>query len=432
MSWLAPFWLAAAGASALAAVALHFLSRRRPRAVRFATARFVPDRPTRAASRAPRPTDLALLALRVLALLLAGAALAGPVRERARRPVARVLAVDLSSATALRSAAARGLELARQGDVLVLFDSAARIVRGGAMDTLRALAAATTPRDAMLGSVRGSLSAALVAARRAAPALAAQADSVELLLVSPFAAEEWDAATPEVRARWPGRLTIERVAAAAPAAIGPRPVVLRAAADDPLRATVALLGGAAPARVRIVRDALTGADSAWARDSAAVLVHWPSEEGAAGWLRAARTDTVGAVVAGDVVVVAGFAREHEAPDGRAIAWWVDGTVAATERVLGDGCLRSVAIPVPSAGDLVLRERFRHLTSALLSPCGGARDLRPLGQARLATLAGGGALAPGRALGAPTPARSPATPWLLGAALLVVAIEPLARRRVEGT
>jgi hypothetical protein len=48
-------WLAVAGVAALGAVALHLLTRQRPRATPLPTARFIPDRPARAPSRAIRP-----------------------------------------------------------------------------------------------------------------------------------------------------------------------------------------------------------------------------------------------------------------------------------------------------------------------------------------------------------------------------------------
>jgi hypothetical protein len=118
--------LAAVGAAGII-VALHFIARRRPRAMAFPTARFVPARSVRASSRSARPADIPLLLLRVLAVLLLGAAFARPELQPERRPVARVVALDLSasirSVSAARDSAARYL---RAGDLLVVFDSAAR------------------------------------------------------------------------------------------------------------------------------------------------------------------------------------------------------------------------------------------------------------------------------------------------------------------
>jgi hypothetical protein len=423
VSVLAPVWLVVAGAGALAVAALHFLARRRPRAAPFPTARFVPDRAASAAAPSARPTDLLLLAMRALAVLLAGAALAGPVRSGDRVPVARIVALDASASVAdPAAAAARAAALLRDGDLLVRFDSGARVVAGRAADSLRAAAPAPSAPGAP-----GSLSAALVAARRAAPRIARRADSVELVLVSPLAAEEWDAATLPLRALWPGRLTIERVAAARPPEGAARAIAPSLDDDDPLSATVALLGTGARAEARVARGALSAADSAWAREAGRVLVHWPADPAAAGWERRARPDTVGAVASGGVVVVAPFARAAEPPAGRAVARWVDGAPAATERALGAGCVRAVAVPVAAAGDLALREPMRALVRRMAEPCGVVRALEPAPDSLVAALAGAGALAPASTLRGPRESRSPATPWLLGAALLLVLAEPLARR-----
>lgn len=169
MTLLAPLFLAAAAAVAAGVVALHLLARQRPRDAAFPTARFVPDRPARAPSRALRPADLRLLALRVLTVLLAGAALAQPVRTPPRKAIRRVVALDLSRALAdPADAVARAAALLRDGDALVTFDSVARAVHGNVRDSLRTLRVTTAP---------GSLSAALIVASRAAAALAPRADS---------------------------------------------------------------------------------------------------------------------------------------------------------------------------------------------------------------------------------------------------------------
>ncbi|HEU4563026.1 MAG TPA: hypothetical protein VFS05_00200, partial [Gemmatimonadaceae bacterium] len=76
-----------------------------------------------------------------------------------------------------------------------------------------------------------------------------------------------------------------------------------------------------------------------------------------------------------------------------------------------------------AGDLVLREGMRRLVAVLTEPCGGAPDLAPPADSLVARLAGDGPLAAARALRRAGDASSPATPWLLGAALLLVIAEP---------
>ena len=411
-------------------LALHFIAHRRPRAVPFPTARFVPARSVRAPSRSTRPTDLPLLLLRVFALLLAGAAFARPALEGARRPLARVVALDLSasakSVSAARDSAARYL---RAGDLLVAFDSAARLIPGDARDTLVVLDESSAP---------GSLSAALAAATRAAFTLGDRADSVELVLVSPFAAEEWDAASAAIRSLWRGgvRLVATERPEDSPGLGSTRPVVRASAevVDDPVMVAAALLqDSAVRADVRIVRGGLSTADSAWAREAGHVLVHWPTSA-PSGWPRPESPDSVGAVVAGSAVLVADFARAVAPPagDGRVVARWLDGAPAATETAVGEGCLRDVAVSFPARGDLALREGARHFVRALIAPCGGARDLAPIGESRLAVLRGGERLDAVRAPAPPERAESRATPWLLAAAALLLLVELLLRRgRVVG-
>jgi len=415
VSFLAPWFLAGAALAAAGVVALHFLAFQRPRPAVLPTARFLPDRPARAASPARRPRDLLLLALRVLLVLLVGAAFARPVPAPRRRPVARVVALDQSRAVADVAAArdsARGL--LAEGDVLVAFDSAARVVDGAATDSLRPAAA------------RGSLSAALVAALRTAPALRERADSVELVLVSPLAAEEVDAATASLRALWRGRARLVRVGGVADTAPPARALAVRAPAADPVLAAAALARPLADtARVRVVRGAPVAADSVWARAGGA-LVHWPAAGERPAWSRA-RVDTSGAVVTGSGSVVAAFERRWAPPAGRAVAWWADGEPAATETPLGGGCVRHVAVVVPEVGDVALAPSFRRLLDAVAGRCGGERDLRPLADVRW--LGGAGPL---YAPPAPEVASAGArlARWLFLAAL-AVALAELALRRGEG-
>ena len=360
MSVLAPWYLLAAAGAAAAVLALHFLARQRPRRAPLPTARFVPERPAHAPSRSSRPTDLLLLAMRALAVLLVGVAFARPQWEPSRREVTRVVVLDLSravrSAAEARDSAAATLREG-EGDILVAFDSSARAVRGAARDSLRMLSAS---------SARGSLSAALAAAYRAAAGLRWRADSVELVLVAPLVEEEWDAATPEIRKAWRGRARLVRVAAAESSSAR-FTIDVRSPRDDPLRAAAALLGArSVTTPVHLLRTPPTPADSQWARDSAHVLLAWPAAR-VPRWPRRSRVDTVGAATAGSAVVVAPFVREAVLPPGRVVARWVDGEPAAVERPLGAGCVRDIAIAVPGIGDLALRESLRRLLGALAEP-----------------------------------------------------------------
>ena len=181
MSFAAPAFLAAGIAAAIVVAALHFLARQRPRSAVFPTARFIPEKTARAPSRAVRPSDLLLLALRAAALILLGAAFAKPTWDPPRSGTARVVLLDRSRAVR-NSAEAQdsALALVRDGDALVALD---RFAHFWPADSLRANAPAA-------GTYAGSLSAGFVAAHQAAATIAEHADSVELVLVSPLVRED--------------------------------------------------------------------------------------------------------------------------------------------------------------------------------------------------------------------------------------------------
>ena len=444
VTFLTPWVLAAAAACAAAVVALHLLAVGPPPEGALPTARFVPARRARAMRRASRPSDVPLLLLRVLALLLAGAAFAGPRLVRERSAVAQLILVDRSRTVADRRAAMdTALRLARPGDLLIAFDSAAAapIALGQrTIDSLRTAAQGWVAPTWRLP--RGSLSAALAAAGRAAPGLRESADSLALVVVSPVADEELDGASERLRALWGGGATVVRVPPAAPAATAPTRVDVRSARAD--RSADVLLAAAELAgvrvgdgAVRVVRDGVRPADLAWVQDDPArVLVDWPESGVPAAWRPRERVDTVGAVLAGDVghddageraLFVAALPRRALAPSdsgARAVAWWVDGTAAATETAAGAGCVRTVGIEVPQAGDAALDPSFARLLRALARPCGGA--LR-LAQADVAWLAGPPALRPAREVAESGETRSALPAWLLACALALLAAEPLLRR-----
>jgi hypothetical protein len=272
-----------------------------------------------------------------------------------------------------------------------------------------------------------SLSALLVRGVRASAALRDRADSIELVIVSAFEAGAFDGATDSIRALWPGRARLVRVVGRTPDVL-PRIEVV-GGVGDPLRAAVALLGARTGPVTRIVRGPLGPADSAFAA-AGGVLVVWPTDFGPV-------MDTIGAVIAGEVVVVAPFARGptlqlyNSTTLQLAIARWVDGSVAAIEGAYGQGCIRQVAIALPSVGDLALRRSLRELVDVLASPCGGPRATAPASEARLGRLRGSGPLMAARL--APEPARTASvlSAWLLAAAaallLLEMALRPNATR-----
>ena len=443
MSFLAPAFMAAAAAVSVAVVVLHFIVTREPKTAQLPTARFAPDLPVRAQSRAIRLQDLLLLLLRVLFILAVGAALARPVIQPRRRDVSRIVLVDRSHAVANPAEAADSARLLlRDGDALVLFDDSATVVREGAIDSLESLRASQEI---------GRVSSALIAGLRTAAAMRDAADSLEIAIVSPLAGEELDAATDSLRALWPGAVKLVPVAARRDSSLS-HATSFVGAADDPLRfALRPAAGGTASDTVRVVRDSLTAADSAWVTaGEGRALVYWPAsgtgDDGAPAlppsWTPRPAADTVGAVVAGSAVVVAPFVRYaalrvvadsadagRSAP-ARVIARWVDGEPAATEEAYARGCFRTVTVPVPARGDLVLSPHFVDFAASVLRPCGNATPLTAPSAARLAALADTGqrSVVPRSAIAALSEPPVPLVPWLYGAALVFAGCALAVRRR----
>ena len=377
LSFLAPAFLVASGLVALGVVCLHFLSTRDPRLELLPTTRFVPDVAVQATAVTVRPSDWLLLLVRVTLVLFVGAALARPVITPARRPLARILAVDLSRAV---GRSGEVMDSARRflggAEAMILFDSSAREVSGGADDSLAAFAKAARRAAAE----RGSLSAALIEALRVAARLRDGVDSLELVIVSPFAVEERDAATAAIRGLWPGRVTVVHVAAA--------------------------VGSSRP-------------------DS--VQVEWADSGASAFWSPRGTPDTIGAARAGDAVMVDPFVRGWRpaaAPDSltRIFARWVDGEPAGFEQATPTGCVRSIAIPLPTVGDALLRPDFQRFLSGLTSLCGEPRNFAPLPAPFMASFRGEGPLAPAVAIIRRVERVTPLMSWLLGAGALLALFE----------
>jgi hypothetical protein len=416
MSWLIPSALGIAGAAALIAVALHFIARSRPLAESLPTARFVPDRPIYARTRSIALTDLLLLLLRLAAIAAVGMAVAGPTLIRTGR-VARVVVADRSRAVANVAEVRDSVKsFIRAGDALVVFDS---VAMRSTIDSVKSTIAA-----------RGSLSAGLAAATRVAALAAPNADSVEMVIVSPLAREEVDEATARLRAAWPGRIHLAPVAATPDVSTALR-VEMRANPNDAVHAGLALMGVVgAPESVRLVRGALTAADSSWARETGQVLVHWPASAADAQWAPRASIDAIGAVASGSATLVARFPRLWIL-DGRPLARWADGEPAAVERAVGAGCIRDVGVLLDQASDLTLRDPFRRFVASLLVPCGGTRSSRPIDSTLRATLAGNGSLASSSTFRDRAAESSRWTPWLLALGSLLLIVELAVRRSVRG-
>jgi hypothetical protein len=385
--------------------------------------------PATATARATRPSDLLLMLLRVLLVLAVGAGLGRPIFKPSRKASARVIVADVSrnvtDAAALRDSVKRYY---RDGDALVVFDSSARTIGGRASDSL----AAVTQSKAS-----GNLSAGLIAAFRAASALRDNADSLELVVISPFAAREIDAATDSIRSLWPGRALLVESGNAAVAPVAPlEPGQVRAAAGDPLSISLARLGTSHAAGSRVLRDAPTSDDVAWAESGQRALVEWPVTERPRGSVPRVKTDTVGAVVTESSIVVSAFPRRwtytaDSIRGGTVVARWVNGEPAAVEWRQGSGCVRSVSVPVNPVGDLPLSAGFVRFTGAMTGPCAGNEPLVKASQAELTLLRGRGGLAVRDAFRPRDDVRSVLASWLLGLGLLAAIGELFVRgRRME--
>lgn len=423
MSWLFPSALAIAGLAALAAIALHFIARSRPLAEPLPTARFVPVRPIHARTRSIALSDALLLLLRIAAIATLGAAIAapvGPARGRVARIIVADRSLDVASISEVRDTVRSAM---RDGDVLVALDTIARVTTTAA---LTAGDGRPASGDGGTNAARGSLSAGLAAAIRAAASLAMRADSIELVLVSPVATDERDSATMRIRESWPGRVRVIRVAAAGPVLAQPRVEVV-AGPNDGVQAGLALAGFVGNGgSIRVVRGRVSAGDSVWASRARHVLVHWPASDADAAWPRRPTIDAIGGVTSSTGTLVSRFPRLWTLT-GPAVARWADGEPAAVEHRIGDGCIRDVGVLLDDASDVTLRTPFRAFARALLAPCGGFHDSRPVDDATLRALAGSGALAPAAAFRAGITTSSRWTPWLLLVCALLLITEWAVRK-----
>jgi hypothetical protein len=321
----------------------------------------------------------------VLIVLLVGIALARPLPASRKKPVATIALLDLSPG--VDSAAAR----------------LAFIRLSPAADTMLP----------MLDFTDG-----LVRARRTAGWLSPRADSVNLVIVSSFTEGLWDAATPQVRAQWPGHIELARVARM-PAAV-PK-AEIDAGADDAVTAALERLGRrAARGSVLVRRLGVTTNDRTRVAAEGGVLVQWPK-------FRELHDTAFGVYAAGGVALIGPFPRAtpfEQAP----IMLYADGQSGAIERPLGKGCEREVGFSI-DAGDMALRPAGLLLIERLIAPCGAGwtpERYESLDSTRLAVLAGAGSLATAKALRSDGP-RPPSGFFLLLIGLMLVA-ERLVRRR----
>ncbi|MEA2761827.1 MAG: hypothetical protein QOD47_1111, partial [Gemmatimonadaceae bacterium] len=410
---------------AAAIVALHFIVTRRPRAAFLPTARFVPDTRATTVAKARRPSDLLLMLLRILVVIAAGAGLAKPVLTPSRGAEARVILVDVSR-SGRDSMSIRDSVRAtyRAGDGIVVFDSSARLIAGNVGDTIGAL----RPSDR-----RGNLSAALIAALRAGSSLRERADSLELVIVSPFAREELDAATDSIRALWPGKARLVRIRQVRDTVNGAGKLETNADANDPMAITVGLAQDSVNRRSLIDRTRAAKAPSTSSPGGA--LIAWPASTRPRFAVQRAVRDTVGGVTAGESVVVSAFERQWSFPadslrGGEVIARWIDGDPAAIEKSDGAGCVRSVAVPVSLVGDLAIRKDFVRFVASLSGPCSRMTSLISADPSVLLKLEGKGGLAPRAGFQPLSDARSDLAPWLFALAIVAAIAELFVRQRVE--
>lgn len=344
------------GAVALAVVtALHVLSWRVPEPRVLPTARFLPGGSPHARWRRVAPSDAGVWALRMLALAALSVAAAGPVVSTPSSGVARVIVADLSRAVSDVAELRDSVRVAQQGAAetrLVGFDSTARLISA---DGVR------------LAPVRGELTAGLVLAVRHARALAERRGEVEIIVVTPAVRESQSVALGAIAGAWPGSISWRRVAAATPTSASLGPDTVLPSTDDVVGAAMRAAGAASTAGVRVTRNTLTAADTAFARSGGVVVE----------WLAIAEDTTLGALSGGGRAMVGRLGRAS-VPAGTPLLQWSDGEVAATQTSLGAGCVRRVGVGLPSRGDFVLRPGVSAVLRALLVPCHAA-DLTPTEQ-----------------------------------------------------
>lgn len=414
MTFLAPGFFFAALAVAAGVVALHFIVTRQPRAGILPTARFVPNLPATATAKHTRPSDILLMLLRVLLVLVAGAGLARPIFKPSRGAEARVILADASRSVrdslTLRDSVK---SLYRNHDALIAFDSSTRLV--GSVDSIHTSGA------------KGNLGAALIAAQRAASALRDRADSIELIIVSPFAAEEFDNATSEIRKLWQGRARLVRTSVPADTSKATS-LDVKAAAGDPFLIASGFARRLPNVNALVVRDG-----SATTAQSGRAVVDWPATTRPRGAIQRMRTDVTGGVGSGSSLVVAPFQRKWTYPadsirGATIVARWIDGEPAVVEWNNAGNCIRSSTIPIAPNGDLILRDDFARLIGAVAAPCGNVSATIPADPQLVDALAGPAHLASRDAFLPRGDVRSSIAPWLIAFAIALAISELFVRRR----
>jgi len=404
LTFASPAFLLAGALAALVPLALHLIRRRPPSRAPLPTARFLsPD--SRTSVRLGRPTDLLLLALRMLLLVLAAAAFARPVWRPAARGTASVVLLDRGGAMAGGDAWPRAVAAARQrllgprGEALgalVLFDSTAAVIP----------ASHVTPAlfDSLVAArPRGSPSRIAADLRTLTAVVGGlrEADSVRVALVSRLRWNGWsDGMGPLRRAVWPGAIelidlpdpdsadsgivadnvrakeaiwfadALDGLSYAKPAleATGWQVPLVSASAETRLdSAGLIVVAGVVPASVEA---ALRGAAEA----GATVLVTAPAAASLRGiipWTGAMRADSAGGgmwLASGPHASGAAMRVSGDAARGAAVvASWDDGRPAAAARRLGRGCVVFAATDL-ERGEMTLHAEYPRLLDGLARGC----------------------------------------------------------------
>ncbi|HEX8360699.1 MAG TPA: BatA domain-containing protein [Longimicrobium sp.] len=448
----APLFLLAGALAALIPLALHLIRRRPPSRSPLPTARFLAE-DARNSIRVSHPTDRMLLAMRMLLLILAGAALANPRWIPAPEGTREVALLDRSGGMRESDAWSRGVAAARptllapdgsaRGE-LVLIDTAAVHIPSS-----RITAALF---DSLAAAGPGAQAASYPAALRAIGPVARDlrgADSVRVTMLSALRWGGWRPGTAALRrAAWPGAIDLPEILALPFSPVAGEPVapaeahVLTASGGrfvmpalqavgwrvqsgtiDRLPPSVGLIfvieprGDAAFLRQRAVAGATVVVDAAGA---GAAMSDWLPVRGP---LSRLRNDAGDLWLAPDLRVPGAIGRADVLPKrgARVVGAWDDGRAAVAAAGLGRGCVVYVGTRLED-GDFPLSAAFPRA----LERMGRACDPASPGDAMLPLDAGARAILAGR--GAPVVAASGGAGgvafgrWLMGCALLVALAE----------
>ncbi len=460
----APLFLLAGALAALIPLALHLIRRRPPTRSPLPTARFLSE-DARSSIRVSRPTDRLLMALRILLLLLAGAALARPSWAPAPRGTREVVLLDRGAAMRDSDAWRRGVEEARRtliardgsarGD-LVVFDTSAvhlpqRRLTGATFDSLAAAGPTANP---------ASYAAAL---RAIDPAVRGPrgADSVRVTMLSALRRGGWRPGMAALRqAAWPGAIRLPNVASSSP--LDGAPI---SQAETRQSAAVIASGGAGrfvvpaleatgwtaravdrlpavPSDARLIVAIRPAGDlRALAQAGATVVLdlggagssmpRWLPVQGSA---TRQRSDAGDLWFGPDLQLPGATVRADIRPKRGAtvLAAWDDGRPAVVAARLGKGCVVFAGTRLED-GALPLSPSFPRALERMARACDGARTadaMMPLDAGARAILAGRGAAVVNAAADGGAGAVAFGR-WLMAGALLVAIAETILAYRPRG-